>query len=112
MPKIRTQAVKLLGEIVRQHGPVVNDTGVLKRLGDDSLRVRYVRRRHAWPSSATARPSPPLLQLAANNHPLDPYIRLASVLGMVGCNIPPSSSPPPATHPCRRAWQQSSRCGG
>jgi len=86
-PEIRVQAFKLLGEIVRQHGPVVDDGGVLKMLGDDSLRVRYFAA-VTLGKFGDPKAVPALLQLAADNHPLDPYIRLASVLGMVGCNDP------------------------
>jgi quinoprotein glucose dehydrogenase len=86
-PEIRVQAVKLLGEIVIQHGPVVDDAGVLKMLGDESLRVRYFAA-VTLGKFADPKAVPALLQLAADNHPLDPYIRLAAVLGMVGCNDP------------------------
>jgi putative heme-binding domain-containing protein len=85
--EIRVQAVKLLGEIVGQHGPVVDDAGVLKMLGDDSLRVRYFAA-VTLGKFADPKAVPAMLQLAADNHPLDPYIRLAAVLGMVGCNDP------------------------
>ena len=81
-PEIRAQAVKLVGVLNESVGGR-KLRGVISLLDDPNLRVRYFA---AAASGRCKDPDAisPLLKLAAANHPVDPYIRHAIVMGLVG----------------------------
>ena len=83
--EIRAAGIKLLGQIVQIHGPVADDAAVIKMLDDSSPRVRYFVA-VTLGKFADSKAVPALLKFAADNLPVDPYLRLAAAQGLAGCN--------------------------
>jgi putative heme-binding domain-containing protein len=81
-PEIRAQSVKLLGDIAAKYGRF--DGGpMIDMLADASPRVRYfaaITLGKLKEKKAVA----PLLKLAAENHPIDAFLRHAIVMGLTG----------------------------
>jgi quinoprotein glucose dehydrogenase len=82
-PELRAQSIKLLGEIVAASGAPFDSAPVIPLLADPSLRVRYFAAA-ALGKLKDRKAVGPLLNLVAENRPVDPYIRHAAVLGLVG----------------------------
>ncbi|HSU67656.1 MAG TPA: HEAT repeat domain-containing protein, partial [Tepidisphaeraceae bacterium] len=82
-PEIRAQAVKLAGEVARAYGPVISDEPILPLLHDPSKRVQFFAAM-ALGKLADRNAVPALLQLISENRPVDPYVRHAAVMGLVG----------------------------
>lgn len=87
--EIRAQAVKLAGELVRNAGRVIPEEAVSMLLNDASLRVRFFAAialgRFKDPAA-----EPALLKIAAENHPIDAYVRHAIVMGLASINDVPA----------------------
>ncbi|HEX4796557.1 MAG TPA: HEAT repeat domain-containing protein [Humisphaera sp.] len=82
-PEIRTQSVKLLGEVTRVFGALVGDQPVIAMLEDASSRVRFFAAATIAKFKDRAA-IPALYKLLGENAPFDPYIRQAGILGLTG----------------------------
>lgn len=82
-PEIRTQTVKLLSDLAHTYGQFVGDEPVIKLLEDSSPRVRFFAAAALGQFKDPAAIAP-LIHMAAENRPVDPYIRQAAILGLTG----------------------------
>jgi putative membrane-bound dehydrogenase-like protein len=82
-PEIRAQSVKLLGELAASRLVTVSTELPIQMLQDPSLRVRFFAAM-ALGKLGDRNAVQSLLRLISENRPVDPYIRYAGVMGLVG----------------------------